>query len=132
MTTPTTALIAVQETVQLPMREHDSLPIRRLHVLGSPTRWHIIQLLLAHDDVLCVQDLVAHLAPLSQPTVSHHLRLLVDMDLLHRRKSGNWSYYSVRIEVLASLQYALLGLLPAGGVQVTEEEKARAIPSGQE
>ncbi|MET4097193.1 DNA-binding transcriptional ArsR family regulator [Arthrobacter sp. UYCu712] len=42
----------------------------------------------------CVCDLTEPLE-LGQPTVSHHLKILVDAGLLHREKRGTWAYYSL-------------------------------------
>jgi ArsR family transcriptional regulator len=42
----------------------------------------------------CVCDLTEPL-DLGQPTVSHHLKILVDAGLLHREKRGTWAYYSL-------------------------------------
>jgi ArsR family transcriptional regulator len=55
----------------------------------------------------CVCDLNAAF-DLSQPTISHHLKLLYDCGLLDREKRGVWVYYRARTEALASLG-ALIG-----------------------
>lgn len=47
-------------------------------------------------------DLIAPLG-LSQPTVSHHLRVLHEAGLLDREKRGTWVYYRARPEALAAL-----------------------------
>jgi ArsR family transcriptional regulator len=44
---------------------------------------------------------------LSQPTVSHHLKLLVDAGLVTREQRGKWAYYRVAPDVLGSLAAAL-------------------------
>ena len=45
---------------------------------------------------------------LSQPTISHHLKVLHDVGLLDRTKRGVWVYYSIKPEALADLA-ALIG-----------------------
>ncbi|HMQ27038.1 MAG TPA: metalloregulator ArsR/SmtB family transcription factor, partial [Acidimicrobiales bacterium] len=54
----------------------------------------------------CACDLVEPVGK-SQPTVSHHLSLLVDAGLLTREKRGKWAWYRVVPERLASLREAL-------------------------
>ena len=44
---------------------------------------------------------------LSQPTVSHHLKKLLDAGLLDREQRGTWSYYSLRPDALSGLAAAL-------------------------
>jgi DNA-binding transcriptional ArsR family regulator len=50
--------------------------------------------------------------PLSQPTISHHLKMLHDAGLLDRDKRGVWVYYRARTQALASLG-ALIGCPPS-------------------
>jgi ArsR family transcriptional regulator, arsenate/arsenite/antimonite-responsive transcriptional repressor len=59
----------------------------------------------------CVCDL-AGAFDLSQPTISHHLKVLHDSGLLDREKRGVWVYYRARTQALASLG-ALIGSPPA-------------------
>ncbi len=51
-------------------------------------------------------DLTAPLR-LSQPTVSHHLKVLSEAGILDRDKRGRWVYYRINVEPLAALQAAL-------------------------
>lgn len=63
--------------------------------LGDPTRVRLLSMVAAHDgNEACVCDLTEPVG-LSQPTVSHHLKILVDAGLLSRTKRGIWSYYAV-------------------------------------
>ncbi|MFI9487044.1 ArsR/SmtB family transcription factor [Promicromonospora sp. NPDC052451] len=63
--------------------------------LGDPTRVRLLSVIAAHDGgEACVCDLTEPVG-LSQPTVSHHLKLLVDAGLLTREQRGKWAYYSV-------------------------------------
>lgn len=75
--------------------EHAETLARSLKALADPARLRIISIVAAHDDQeACVCDLTDQL-PLSQPTISHHLRVLVEAGFLCRAKRGTWSYYSL-------------------------------------
>jgi len=64
-----------------------------LKALADPTRLRLISLVAAHDDQeACVCDLTDPVG-LSQPTVSHHLKILVDAGILTRQQRGKWAYY---------------------------------------
>lgn len=66
-----------------------------LKALADPGRLQLVSLLLAAPGgEVCVADLV-HGLQLSQPTVSHHLRVLYDAGLLHRERRSSWVWYSV-------------------------------------
>lgn len=60
--------------------------------LADPNRVRLLSLVKAGER--CVCDLTEPLS-LGQPTVSHHLKVLVDAGLVHREKRGTWAYYSV-------------------------------------
>ena len=63
--------------------------------LGDPTRLDLILKVAASDEAeACVCDLTPDTG-LTQGTVSHHLRLLVEANLLERTQRGKWSYYSL-------------------------------------
>jgi ArsR family transcriptional regulator len=62
--------------------------------LADPARVRIVNLLLSSDRPVCVCDIVP-VAGLSQPTVSHHLKKLMQAGLLRREERGTWAYYSV-------------------------------------
>jgi ArsR family transcriptional regulator len=67
----------------------------KFKAMGDPTRLRLLSLVAAHEDgEACVCDLNEPL-DLSQPTVSHHLKILVDAGLLSRTKRGTWSYYAL-------------------------------------
>lgn len=76
---------------------------QRFKALGDPTRVHLLAIVSAAEGgEACVCDLTAPVG-LSQPTVSHHLKILVDAGLLAREKRGVWSYYSLVPGALARL-----------------------------
>lgn len=63
--------------------------------LADPNRLRLLSIVKgAGNGEACVCDLTEPL-DLSQPTVSHHLKILVDAGLLHREKRGTWAYYSL-------------------------------------
>lgn len=66
-----------------------------LRAIADPTRLRLISLLCAHNSgEACVSDLTESLC-LTQPTVSHHLKTLVDAGLVQRDKRGVWAFFSL-------------------------------------
>ena len=81
-----------------------------LKALADPVRLRLLSLVAAHADrEACVCDL-NEAFDLSQPTISHHLKVLHEAGLLERTKRGTWVYYSVRREALADLASLLGGV----------------------
>ena len=79
-----------------------------LKALGEPVRLRLMSLIASHPGgEACVCDL-NDAFDLSQPTISHHLKVLHEAGLLDREKRGVWVYYRARTEALASLG-ALIG-----------------------
>lgn len=75
----------------------------RLKALADPTRLRLVSLVAAHDDQeACVCDLTEPVG-LSQPTVSHHLKILVEAGILTREQRGKWAYYQLIPQTLADL-----------------------------
>ena len=73
---------------------------RTLKALADPTRLRLVSLVAANSgSETCACDLIEPVG-LGQPTVSHHLKILVDAGVLHREKRGVWSYYSLAAETL--------------------------------
>lgn len=77
----------------------------RFKALADPTRVAIVNRLAAAGEA-CVCDLTAAF-DLSQPTVSHHLKLLRDAGLVDATRRGTWSYYRLVPETIAQLAAAL-------------------------
>lgn len=66
-----------------------------LKAVADPTRLRLLSLVAAQESQeACVCDLTEPVG-LGQPTVSHHLKILVDAGILHREKRGVWAYYSI-------------------------------------
>jgi ArsR family transcriptional regulator len=79
-----------------------------LKALADPVRLRLMSLIASHPGgEACVCDLISEFN-LSQPTISHHLKVLHSRGLLDRQKRGVWVYYRPRTEALASLG-ALIG-----------------------
>jgi ArsR family transcriptional regulator len=70
--------------------------------LGDPARVRIVNLLARSDGPVCACNLYEPLA-LSQPTVSHHLKKLVDAGLLERDRRGKWAYFSLKRDAVETL-----------------------------
>ena len=70
--------------------------------LGDPVRLQLIDVLRKHAGKVCVCDLVP-LFDLSQPTVSHHLKVLRQAGLVGSERQGLWAYYYVIPDALNEL-----------------------------
>jgi DNA-binding transcriptional ArsR family regulator len=77
------------------MKDHDLVDIFK--ALADKTRQDIIELL--GEDEMNVTD-ICNMFNISQPTVSHHLQILRNSDLVATRKEGKKIYYYVRKEVV--------------------------------
>ncbi|WP_429726390.1 ArsR/SmtB family transcription factor [Alicyclobacillus sendaiensis] len=90
----------------------------RLHALADKSRFHILQLMAkgtiatccdrieAYENGCCVADVVA-VTGLSQPTVSHHLKVLERVGLVRRESRGPWTCYFPNPEALQEVVHAL-------------------------
>lgn len=66
---------------------------RRLKALADPVRLRLVSIVAASEgQEACVCDLIEPVG-LSQPTVSHHLKILTEAGFLSRSKRGTWAYY---------------------------------------
>jgi ArsR family transcriptional regulator, arsenate/arsenite/antimonite-responsive transcriptional repressor len=70
--------------------------------LGDPVRLQLIDVLRRHAGKVCVCELVP-LFGLSQPTVSHHLKVLRTAGLVGSERQGLWAYYYVTPDALKEL-----------------------------
>jgi ArsR family transcriptional regulator, arsenate/arsenite/antimonite-responsive transcriptional repressor len=77
----------------------------RLKALADPTRIGIVNRLAGVEE-LCVCDLTAAFG-LSQPTISHHLRILREAGLVESRRRGTWAFYRLDRPAVAELALAL-------------------------
>jgi ArsR family transcriptional regulator len=91
----------------LPKRVTEALAAR-FKALSDPARVAVVNRLAAGNEV-CVCDLTGTLG-LSQPTVSHHLRVLREAGLIEvAAKRGTWTFYRVVPEAMEQLAFALGG-----------------------
>jgi ArsR family transcriptional regulator len=78
-----------------------------LRVLAEPARLRLLSLIQAQPGgEACVCHLTEPLG-LSQPTVSHHLKVLLEAGLVEREQRGNWAYFRVVPEPLSALRDVL-------------------------
>ena len=103
---------------------------RSLKALADPTRLRLIAIVAAAPDrEACACDLTAPVG-LSQPTVSHHLKVLTEAGLLSRTQRGTWAHFAIVPGALESVSLQLTGITvatPAGlsPVSITEQVRER-------
>jgi len=87
-----------------PLAEDDAVRLAGvLKAVADPARLRLLSIIASHPDgEVCACDLNEPLG-LSQPTVSHHLKVLTAAGLLEREKRGVWAYYRVAPDALDSL-----------------------------
>ncbi|MGH2663625.1 MAG: ArsR/SmtB family transcription factor [Actinomycetota bacterium] len=111
-------LIAIDEACCPPFLEEPIRPEEAerlagaLQVLAEPARLRLLSLIASRPDTeACVCELTGPLG-LSQPTVSHHLKVLSDAGILTREKRGRWAFYRLDPEPLRLLRGALMDRMP--------------------
>jgi ArsR family transcriptional regulator len=107
---------AVREQVEVccppvlegPISEADAtLAAGVFRALADPSRVRLISTIAAAgSEGICVCELVEPLG-LSQPTVSHHLKVLYQAGLVSRERRGTWAYYRLRPEAMTVIALAL-------------------------
>jgi ArsR family transcriptional regulator len=75
---------------------------RLFAALGDPHRVRIVNLLATSREPVCVCKLTQPLG-LAQPTVSHHIKKLVEAGLLEREQRGKWAFFSLNHEAVSKL-----------------------------
>lgn len=87
-------------------REEAERTAALLKAVADPTRLQLLALIRDSDDAeACVCDLTAPIG-LSQPTISHHLKVLTEAGLLRREKRGTWAWFALvpeRLDDLAAI-----------------------------
>jgi ArsR family transcriptional regulator len=102
--TPAESVACCSPVLMEPMdAEQAELIAPMLKAIADPVRLRLLSLVAAHEGgEACVCDL-NDAFDLSQPTISHHLKVLHEVGLLDRSKRGVWVYYRVRTEALTGL-----------------------------
>ena len=98
------AICCGPEAEPLAVHERDQLAAK-FKALADPTRVAIVNCLSAADEV-CVCNLTDTF-DLSQPTISHHLKILREAGLVTASRRGTWAYYRLVPEAIAELRGAL-------------------------
>jgi ArsR family transcriptional regulator, arsenate/arsenite/antimonite-responsive transcriptional repressor len=75
---------------------------RLFRALADPARVRIVNMLATSDEAVCACEVIPALG-LAQPTVSHHLKTLVEAGLVDREQRGKWAYFSLNPEATAQL-----------------------------
>jgi len=86
------------------MRGNYEEQARIFKVLGDPNRLKMIDILSCGE--MCACHLLGHFG-FTQPTLSHHMKVLTECGLVNCRKEGLWSYYSLNSDQAAKLLNAL-------------------------
>jgi ArsR family transcriptional regulator len=81
-----------------------------LKALADPIRLRLMSMIAAADEI-CVCDLLGPF-DVSQPTISHHLKVLHEAGLLEREKRGVWVYYRAQPAALTGLATLIGSTLP--------------------
>lgn len=99
---------------------------RMFKALGDPVRLRLLSLIASHaGGEACVCD-ISETFDLSQPTISHHLKVLRSAGLLDCERRGTWVYYWV---VPSALQQLSAVLLTESGPVVPSETCAAEVPA---
>lgn len=95
--------------LSVPLSADEALQLAALfRALGDPARLQLLSFIAAHPaGEACVCELT-NLLELSQPTTSHHLKVLFEAGLLSKERRGTWVYYKVVPEMLGVLLASLL------------------------
>jgi len=96
-----------------PLAEHEAVELARgFAALAEPARLRLFSLIAAHPvGEVCACALVEPLGR-SQPTVSHHLKVLYEAGLVDRQKRGNWVWYWIVPDRLEALRATLKATPP--------------------
>ena len=107
--TPVQTVACCSPLAREPLSEKEAVQVAPLlKALADPVRLRLMSLVASHEGgEACVCDL-NDAFELSQPTISHHLKILHEVGLLDREKRGVWVYYRARTEALQNLA-ALIG-----------------------
>jgi ArsR family transcriptional regulator len=100
-------------TEPLPAGKRD-IVVAIFHALGDPTRLEIFRLIASQPAPICVCDITSRF-DVTQPTISHHLKVLRAAGLVTVSRRGVWAYYAASDQGLAMLED------PLGALQLGSE-----------
>ncbi|MCL2546037.1 MAG: metalloregulator ArsR/SmtB family transcription factor [Oscillospiraceae bacterium] len=87
--------------------------VTRLKALADPNRLQILRVLARNENCDCDENCACHLlenANVSQPTLSHHMKILCDCGIVLGCKAGKWMHYRLNRDVINELTAFLDGL----------------------
>ncbi|HKG26410.1 MAG TPA: metalloregulator ArsR/SmtB family transcription factor [Thermomicrobiales bacterium] len=99
------------DPISLPAAEREQL-VAMFKALADPTRLDIFRLIAAQDAPICACDVVERFQ-VSQPTISHHMKVLRDAGLVTVSRRGVWAYYAADPRGLVLLRESLDGFAPS-------------------
>lgn len=104
LTDPADQVLCCAPLLRAELSEHEATELAEvLKALADPVRLRLVSIVgNAESGEVCACDLPA-LVERSQPTVSHHLSLLVKAGVLDREQRGKWAWFRLRRERLAAL-----------------------------
>ncbi|MFD7905901.1 ArsR/SmtB family transcription factor [Kitasatospora sp. NPDC059722] len=111
-----TAVACCSPMVREPLDEEAAVDLARMFkALSDPVRLRLLSLIASHEGgEACVCDLTGPF-DVSQPTISHHLKVLREAGLVGSERRGTWVYYWVLPVALAKLSALLQAPATAGG-----------------
>lgn len=90
------------------MKNHYEESAKVLKALAEPKRLQIIDILSCGEQCAC--DILEHF-DFSQPTLSHHMKVLMEANLVNLRKDGLWNYYSLNLKECNKLMLLLMNAI---------------------
>jgi ArsR family transcriptional regulator len=99
------------------VKRHTDPDVLLLQGAADPTRLSILRQL-STEDAVCACDFTS-CCDVSQPTVSHHLKVLRDAGWVDAERRGTWVFYRLRPEAVARFRQLALEIEPAGARPVT-------------
>ena len=108
---PTGCCEIPNEPIPLPAAEQERI-VAMFKALSDPTRLDVFRLVAAQAAPICACDVVDRFQ-VSQPTISHHMKVLRDAGLVTVSRRGVWAYYAVDPRGLALLRGSLASFAPS-------------------
>jgi ArsR family transcriptional regulator len=106
----------------------DTQIVKIAKALADPTRHQMLQEIRARGELNCSQ--IHELFALSQPTISHHIKMLAVAGLVNCRKQGQYHVMTVDEDVLSGFAQSVAGPVSAGAAKPASRKPAGAGRSG--